>query len=115
MVPVLPVEGKSPQIDLDQERSIPPFSAELGVLQGTMRGILDVMNSPERIPGMSVETRNADCTRTYEEVAAIMTKRGHPMKRGVVWQIEQRALRKLAKDPSVLALVRELGWMLPAE
>ncbi len=64
---------------------------------------------------MSFENRIADCTRTHEEVAEIMTERGHPMKRGVVWQIEKRALKKLAKDPVLREFVHELGWLLSVE
>jgi hypothetical protein len=38
---------------------------------------------------------NCDAERTQEEVAAIMTARGYPMKRAAVYEIERRALRKI--------------------
>lgn len=38
---------------------------------------------------------NSDAEKTQEEVAAIMTARGYPMKRAAVYEIERRALRKI--------------------
>ena len=35
---------------------------------------------------------------THEEIAAIMTERGHRMNRSAVWQTEQRALAKLRRE-----------------
>lgn len=53
--------------------------------------------------------RNDDVLRTHEEIAAIMTKLGHPMCRGRVWQIERSALKKIARHPLIRKLAEEYG------
>lgn len=47
--------------------------------------------------------------RTQEEVARIMTERGYPMSRGRVQQIEQAAMRKLARNAALLELAAKAG------
>ena len=47
--------------------------------------------------------------RTQEEVACIMTDRGYPMSRNAVYQIERRAMAKLARIPILAALAADLG------
>lgn len=47
--------------------------------------------------------------RTQSEVAEIMTERGYPMNRSMVYALEKRALRKMAKHPILAALARDLG------
>ena len=41
--------------------------------------------------------------RTMEEVAAIMTRRGYPMGRGLVYQLERKAIAKLREALADLA------------
>jgi hypothetical protein len=55
--------------------------------------------------------RNWNCALTHEEVAAIMTQRGYPMCRGRVWQIEKKALKKLAADPMFRDVASEMGFI----
>lgn len=56
--------------------------------------------------------RNDDTAlRTHEEIAAIMTKRGYPMCRGRVWQLERRALQKIAEDATIRQFASDLGLL----
>lgn len=60
--------------------------------------------------------RNSDTTLlTHEEIASIMTERGYPMCRGRVWQIERRALQKIAEDPIIRQLACDFGFLSDVE
>jgi hypothetical protein len=59
--------------------------------------------------------RNDNCALTHAEVAEIMTARGYPMCRGRVWQIEKKALQKLAAEPEFREVAAELGFILSTE
>lgn len=45
---------------------------------------------------------------SQREVAAVMTARGYPMCQRAVWETEQRALKKLARDPVLAILFDDL-------
>jgi hypothetical protein len=47
--------------------------------------------------------------RTQTEVAKILTERGDPMSRATVQAIETQALKKLARDPRIIAIALEAG------
>lgn len=50
--------------------------------------------------------------RTQAEVAAIMTKRGHPMGKANVYDAEKKGITKLARDPELRRLFDELEELL---
>ncbi len=46
---------------------------------------------------------------THEEIAEILTKRGYPVTKRIVWHLEKQALRKIAEHSSIRAIAEELG------
>lgn len=55
------------------------------------------------------KTGKIKCQLTHKEIAELLTARGHPMTAKVVWHLERQALRKLASNPSMRRLAKELG------
>jgi hypothetical protein len=55
------------------------------------------------------KTGAVQCMLTHQEVAAILTERGYPTTAKVAWHLERQALRKLALDPIIRRLARDMG------
>lgn len=51
---------------------------------------------------------NPHPVRTFQEVARILTEKGHPITHRAAWHAERRALQKLRADP----VIRELAALL---
>lgn len=55
------------------------------------------------------KTCQLECSLSFREVAQILTQRGYPTTAKVAWHLEKQALRKLALDPILHQIARELG------